>query len=364
VQPPTTDSARIVEQALSFRTPDRLPVYNDFWEFEERWRHERRPAGETPIEDHYWIDLKVVVAAEQLFPSRMGDVEHRGDYVYHDDGWGRIQRKREGAYFAETVERVLNSPKDLDRIEFEPPTLDTRYGDFAVEAARHRSKGRAVLVKIGGPFIRSSFFRGETELLTDMAADEGFAKAVIEKVGAHQLGIGLESLRRAGAYGVWIADDICSINAPLCSPGQFERILLPVYRRLVAALKSAGARWVILHSDGNQMPLLDMLLDAGIDGLNPVEPSAGMDAVHLIERYHGRLSILGGLCNTRIFPRGDRDEIRRHVEPLIDAGRDGGLIIGASSFGKDVPVEAYEYFRELVAKRGTHSAAVSSFSSE
>ena len=356
---PKTNSATIVEQALSFRTPDRLPVYNQFWEFEERWRRERRPAPETAIDDHYWIDLNVVVAAEQFFPSRVRDLERRGDTVYFDDGWGRIQRRREGAYFAETVERVLRSRADLDRIQFEPPGLDARYRDFLHEVERHRSKGRAVFVKIGGPFIRSSFLRGATDLLTDMAADEGFARALIERVGDHLLAIGIESLKRADAYdfGVWIYDDMCSINAPLFSPDLFERILLPVYRRLVAALKSAGARWVILHSDGNQMPLLDMLMDAGIDGLNPVEPSAGMDPVALLERYHGRLSILGGVCNTRILPRGDRDEIRRHVQPLIEAGRRGGLVIGASSLGQDVPVDAYEHFRELVVELGAYGAA-------
>ena len=352
------DSAKIVRQALSFQTPDRLPVYNGFWEFEANWRRDRNPWPDASLEDYYWIDLEVAVASEQFFPSRIREIERRGNEVYADDGWGRIVKRRDGAYFAETVEQMLKTPGDLDRLEFESPHIDARYVDFLEEVERHRKKGRAVFVKIGGPFIRSSFLRGETQLLIDLATDQVFAKALVEKVGDHLLEIGLESLNRADAhdFGVWIYDDMCGIDAPMFSPDVFERVLLPVYKRIVACLKSAGARWVVLHSDGNQTPLLDMLIEAGIDGINPVEPSAGMDAVKLIEKYSGRLSIIGGVCNTRILPRGDRDAIRRHVEPLIEAGRNGGLIIGASSIGPDVPVESYEHFRDLVADLGTYGS--------
>ena len=353
---PCTDSAKVVEQALSFQPPDRLPVYNSFWEFETAWRRAYGLPADVPIEDYYWLDLHVSVATEAFFPSRIREVERRGEDIYFDDGWGRIKRRREGAYFSETVERLLEKPADLDRIVFESPQLDARYVNFVEDAARHRQKGRAVFVKIGGPFIRSSFFRGETQFLMDLAADEGFAKALVERTGEHLLQVGLESLRRASAYnfGVWIYDDMCSIDAPMFSPGTFERILLPTYKRIVSRLKAAGARWVIFHSDGNQVPLLDMLLEAGIDGINPVEPSAGMDAVALLEQYAGRLRIVGGVCNTRVLPRGDREAIRRHVAPLVEAGRDGGLIIGTASISPEVPVASYEYFRQLVAKLGAY----------
>ena len=57
----------------------------------------------------------------------------------------------------------------------------------------------------------------------------------------------------------------------------FEKILLPVYHSMVCAYKDAGAKYVFLHSDGDIRPLVDMLVEAGIDGLNPLERRAGMD---------------------------------------------------------------------------------------
>ncbi|NOY80996.1 MAG: hypothetical protein GXP31_08320 [Kiritimatiellaeota bacterium] len=349
---PRHDSARVVKQALAFRPPERIPVFDGFWaEFLADWRQVRRPPPEMDIEDYYWIDLKVPVACEQLFPTRMREVRRDGPWVFCDDGWGRVVRSRPGSYFTETVERVLNAPGDLDAIEFDPPGLDLRYTSFAAEVARHRSKGRAVFVKIGGPFIRSAFFRGETEFLMDLAADEAFARAVVERVAAHLLAVGLESLRRADAYdcGVWIFDDMCNAIGPMFSPATFERVFLPVYRRMVAAFKAAGARWVVLHCDGNLAPLLDMVIEAGIDGINPVEFAAGLDVVRLLERYAGRLFFIGGVCNTHVLPSGDPAAIRRHVERIVAAGRDGGLVIGSHSIGPDISIGSYELYRRIVA---------------
>ncbi len=349
---PHTDSARVVTQALSFQAPDRLPVFDGFWGgFEERWRRERRPAPDEGIEEYYWIDLKVPVANEAFFPSRMGVVRQDGADVYRDDGWGRIIRTRPGTYFMEPVEHVLREPADLDRLRFEPADLDSRYDALLAAVERQRGLGRAVFVKIGGPYIRSSFLRGEEDLLADMAADKGFARALIARVADHLLQVGLESLRRAGThdFGVWIYDDMCSRRGPVFSPKTFEEILLPAYRHLVGSLKAAGARWVVFHSDGNLTPLLDLLIAAGIDGVNPVEHGAGMDAVDLLRRYHGRLFFIGGVCNTHILPRGDVGEIRRHVAALVEAGRHGGLVIGTHSVGPDISTESYEAYREVVA---------------
>ena len=351
---PKDSSTKIVQQALSFERPDRLPVYDGFWgDFIENWRQRYHPPADACIEDFYWVDLAVPVATEQLFPTRIRQVRCNGDDLYHDDGWGRIVRTKTGAYFKEPVERIFNAPADLDKIKFDPPDLDMRYDTFLDQVKLHRDKGRAVFVKIGGPFIRSSFFRGETEFLMDLASDERFACAQVEKIGEHLLQIGLESLKRANAYdfGLWIFDDMCNINGPMFSPATFEKVFLPVYKHMVSTLKAAGAKWVMLHCDGNLLPLLDLLIDAGIDGINPVEYSAGLNVATLMQKYHKKLSFIGGVCNTHILPNGDPAHIRAHVQEIAQAGRDGGLVIGTHSVGPDISLDSYELYRTIAAGR-------------
>ena len=350
-------SEQIVKQALTFQTPDRLPVFEGLWgEWEARWRQERGVVSDVSVDDHFPMDIAICTAKEVLFPSQVGPVKEEDGYVLKNDGWGRTILTRPGTYFSETVDRVLNEPSDLDRIEFEPVALDMRYEGVREKADRVRAQGRAAFVKIGGIFIRTSFFRGETEFLMDMAADEPFAQALVERMGEHLLGIGLESLRRTNSYdtGVWVYDDMCNVNGPMFSPAMFERIFVPVYKRIVSTLKSAGARWVVMHCDGNLEPLLDLLIEAGFDGVNPVERNAGMIVEELLPKYFGRLFFIGGVCNIQILPRGTAAEVRAHVERIVDAGRNGGLVIGTHSIGPDIPVERYELYREIVADRGAY----------
>src|SRR3972149_5414380 len=109
------------------------------------------------------------------------------------------------------------------------------------------------------------------------------------------------------------------------SPKTFEQVFLPCYKKMVSTLKQAGARKVLVHSDGNIEAILDMLIDAGVDGINPVEPRSGMDMPTLKSKYDGRLCFVGGLCNSVILPGGDRQEIFRHVSRLLEAAAGGGV---------------------------------------
>ena len=346
-----SDSVCTVRDALEFRRPERLPVYDGFWnEFTARWRQERgTPDGDPRA--FYGVDLAVPVASEELFATQKGIVGQDGDFVLRNDGWGRVIRTQPGTFFSEPVEQVLEQKGDLDGIEFDPAGLDSRYPGLVAAAESHVAQGRALFVKIGGVFLRTAYFRGETDFLMDMAADEPFACALAEKVGSHLLGIGLESLRRvpkAKEFGVWVFDDMCNLRNPMFSPKTFERVFLPVYKRIVAELKAAGARWVFLHCDGNLAPLLDLVVEAGFDGINPVEHSAGLLVHELLPKYWGKLRFVGGVCNTHILPSNDKQAIRRHVEEIMEAGSQGGLVIGSHSVGPDIPTEAYEFYRQVV----------------
>lgn len=345
-----------VMRALDHKTPDRIPMHDTFWsEFTDAWRAIKGFGENASPVDHYGIDIAICVADETLFPSEAGELGRDGDAVLRRDGWGRTVRTKPGAYFYQQVDSVIHSKGDLDRILFEPVNLDRRYTGFlqSVEANRKR----CVFCKVGGPFLRTSFLRGEEAFLMDLAGDEPFARALAERVGDHLMGIGLESLHRANLYdtGLWIFDDMAYNNGPMFSPRTFERVFLPIYTNMIRAFKSAGSRSVLLHCDGCILPVLDMLLDAGIDGINPVEPKAGMDVVALKRTYGTRLSYVGGVCNAHVLPRGDRREMEAHVRPILEIAQEGGVAIGTHSIGPDIAVETYDEYHNLVRRYGTYA---------
>ncbi|MFH1918810.1 MAG: uroporphyrinogen decarboxylase family protein [Planctomycetota bacterium] len=345
--------------AFAFRRPDRIPRFDSFWEFPDSWRQRLGDPGDLK-------DISIWYPDETPFPSRARQLREESDYIYEIDGWGRSVRRREGAFFVETLEAPITDGARLDSIRFESAASDLRYlhgqmdppvtyeSPAEVRQALEEDKRRyCVFGKTGGPYLRSTYVRGETELLTDIAADPSFARAIADKVGEHLTAVGLEQLRRWDLYetGIWIYDDMAFNRGPMFSPKQFETVFLPAYRRMIRAYKEAGARYVLLHSDGDVRSILDMLVDAGIDGLNPLERRANMDMAVLRKQYP-KLILTGGMCNTRTLVRGTRQEIEAEARQIIDLGRDGGVVIGTHSVSPEIPLENFVAYHEFCEKYG------------
>jgi uroporphyrinogen-III decarboxylase len=166
----------------------------------------------------------------------------------------------------------------------------------------------------------------------------------------------IETLRRTGAMdnGLLVCDDMASSNNPMFSPAMFDRYFAPRYQRMIERVRAAGCRHFYFHSDGNILPVLDALIAAGFEGFNPLEPRCGLDVIKLRAKYGRRMLCIGGVCNTRVLPHGSRREIEAHVRPMLELGRDGGLVLGAASISGDVPPESYEFYHSLCLKHGTY----------
>lgn len=338
--------------AIRFEKPDCVPIWTPGFDpgFVRRWQKWKGAGDEVHPLTHYRNDTRILIGDERFFPSRAGLLRREGGYEISNNGWGCVVRSKPGGYFSEEIERVLNEPGDLDRIEFEPASLPGRYLGLSEQAGRARRKGVCAFTKIGGLYIRSHFLRGEDRLLMDMAADESFCHALFDKVAAHFEQMALETLKRTQTYdtGLFVYDDIAGLKGPMFSPRMFERYFLPRYQRIIAGCRAAGCRHFFFHSDGNVTPLLDPLIEAGFEGVNPIEPRCNPGLIELREKYGERLILIGGVCNTRILPRNDRKEIQEHLRPLIELAREGGVILGMASVPEEMPPEAYDFCMQLV----------------
>lgn len=107
--------------------------------------------------------------------------------------------------------------------------------------------------------------------------------------------------------------------------------------------------YVIFHSDGNMMDLLDDVVATGMDGLNPIEKAAGMD-IYEIRRRYPRLILVGGVDVTNLLRTGSCLEIRSQTRNLIEkVGAEGRFLIGSTTeVGNDVPLNNYLAFHNEV----------------
>jgi len=349
-----TSKERVL-RTCEFKRPDRIPRFDGFWEYPNSWRERFGPPEQL-------TDIAIWVPDETTYPSRARRLKEEKGWIYEVDGWGRTIRRRPGAYFVETIAVAVPEGTDIDSVQFDPPDLEGRFmhGQSSraqlEEALQKAKRQHCVFGKTGGPFLRSTFVRGEVQFLMDIAGDPQRARAIADKVGDHLTAVGVEEIHRWGLQdtGIWIYDDMAYNDGPMFSPEAFERVFLPAYRRMIKAYKAAGARYVFLHSDGDIRPILDMLVDAGIDGLNPLERRANMDIVKIREHFP-ELILAGGMCNTDTLVNGPAERVESEAREIIDLGRDGGVIIGTHSISPEIPIEHFAAYHRTCITYGSFS---------
>ena len=344
-----------VMTVLNHQEPDRVPLFDSFWvEFAEKWYQEKGLGKEVQIGAYYGVDIKIAIGDETPWPSSSETLEETGTYTIVRNNWGQVVKKVPHGWFSEVLEVPIKEKRDLDPCAFESPYADFRYENYTKNVQRWK-QDFCVFCKTGGPYLRTSNLRGTEQFLIDIMEDPPFVEAMVERVTDHLIAVGLEELRRGDLYdtGLWIYDDLAYNDGPMMSPQAYERLFYPAMKRMCEAFRGAGAAKILLHCDGNLKPVLDMLIDAGIEGINPVEPKAGLDVVALKEEYEDRLSFVGGMCNAHVLP-GDQEGIKQQLLRNLRAAEGGGLVVGSHSIGLDVPVENYDYMVALLREYGTY----------
>ena len=106
-----------VLSACSFQRPDRIPRVEFFWEYSSQWQ-----AALGPIEQVN--DITILVPNEGVFPTSMHQLKSENGYLIEIDRWGRIIRRREGAYFSETLDVPFKTRQGVESLVFDPPDLE------------------------------------------------------------------------------------------------------------------------------------------------------------------------------------------------------------------------------------------------
>ncbi len=139
------------------------------------------------------------------------------------------------------------------------------------------------------------------------------------------------------------ADDMGTQTGPQMSTEMYRRYYKPYHSRLWRRAREKSGVRTLLHSCGGIEPLLDDLIDAGLDSSNPVQINCrGMDPVHLKQQYGNRFTFWGGGCDTgEVLPHSTPREVKEHTRRQIETFRTGGGFIfqQVHNIMPDVPLE-------------------------
>jgi uroporphyrinogen decarboxylase len=145
--------------------------------------------------------------------------------------------------------------------------------------------------------------------------------------------------------GIWLYEDLGYKNGLFASPRVLSELIFPYYREMVDFFHGYDLP-VVLHTCGSTAQAMPMIVEAGFDGLNPMERKAkDNDPFVFAEKYGDRIAFVGGL-DARVFETNDREIIRREVAAYIKGMKArGARLIFASdhSISTNTRYDSYQY---------------------
>jgi uroporphyrinogen decarboxylase len=153
------------------------------------------------------------------------------------------------------------------------------------------------------------------------------------------------ALDEAPLSAVFFWEDMCYRGGPLISPAMFREFMLPRYRRITDLVRSRGVDVIFVDSDGDVSQLIPLWLEAGINGVYPMEVAAGMDVAVLRQDYGRDLLMTGGI-DKRVLVEG-KEAIDRELRRVIPVAGKGGFVPHIDhAIPHDVPYANFAYYWE------------------
>lgn len=233
-------------------------------------------------------------------------------------------------HFYHLFDMPVRGIADGEALELPDPESPRRWQGLRQDVAYLKARGEYTVGYLNGFFSGCHyFFCDYQDFMISLVSDHELVEVVVTRLGEWNLKAARMMLE-AGVDCISLADDLGSDQTLLFSPTLYDRFFFPWHRALCDLAHSYGVH-VHLHSHGNITKILDRLVDTGIDMLNPLDQTEGMDLAAIKGRYGKRLTLVGGM-NKFIFDQ-DLPEIERCLRRSVVIGREGGRFILMDSGG-------------------------------
>lgn len=213
-----------------------------------------------------------------------------------------------------------------------------------------------VFLLLNGGFQEACFQWGWQEtLLATLNRPEELLKVMREQVQTN-INLALDALK-IGGDGIIIGEDIAYQKGTLISPSALGELVFPNLAQMLKVFQGLGIP-VFFHSDGNLQTVLAEIVNLGFDGLQGIEPGAGMDLALVKQKYGQRLCLMGNLDLAELDGNPEqKNRLAVLVEKTMEEGsRGGGYIFGTSGgLGNHLSIEQVRYLYKLAAKFGQDS---------
>ncbi len=273
-----------------------------------------------------------------------------GEEYYRGESWqGKTEKEKErlaeanAALYLKTAEKYHYSII----METSAPTLEDRI--LTVRKIREAAEDNYLIICHGDATYAIPSGDKMLEFVYNLSDRGNEMKEKARRMVNDALETG-KKLMDKGIDGFALCADYCFNSGPFISPAMFREFIAPYLEQLIRGYRNMGA-YVIKHTDGNIMPIIDQLVDCGPHALHSLDPMAGVDIAE-VKRVYGKRVCLIGNVNCALMQTGTKEDILDSCRYALESGKPGGGYIFSTSnvAFKGMPLESYkimmDYYEE------------------
>jgi uroporphyrinogen decarboxylase len=330
-----------IRRVLAREEPDRVPHFE--WSIDRKVRTALAPGCRSLNEFAVKMGLDAVLADPDFTRQKVAPGQWRTE-------WGYTIQDSEEEHGVE-VDSPIHTMEDFSRYTPPDPGAPGRYASIEKTLADY-GKTHAVIVHLNDVFSIPRYLMGYEALLMAIAAEPALVSALVNL----SVDVNLAMARQVASRGVTIVytgDDFAGDTGPLMSPASFRELFYPGLCRVMKGYKDLGLS-VIKHTDGMIWPLMDMILDSGIDCLDPIDPMAGMDLGEVKRKVGSRVALKGNVDCAHLMTLGSPAEVAEATRAALRTGMPGGgfILSSSNSIHSAVKPENYRAMLETLKQYG------------
>lgn len=175
---------------------------------------------------------------------------------------------------------------------------------------------------------------------------EGWQRDVMNPKNLEVFEADVKKAKEIGIDAYAFGMDFGHSGGPFLSPERFEKLIYPMLKRNFGVAHKHGLD-VFLHQCGDNRPLMDMIVDAGVDIIQSIQPEEHIE--ELKAKYGQRVTLMGGVSFKSLILGTPADVRRETLWALDQCAHDGGFIL-ASQHSLPRGLKVPNYLAMLAAK--------------
>jgi uroporphyrinogen-III decarboxylase len=166
-----------------------------------------------------------------------------------------------------------------------------------------------------------------------MYDDPQFVDVLLEHIVDYYFGVSQRIFEAAGEIIdiFFIGNDFGGSTGPLMSDKLFRRFIIPHLKRLIDLGHDYGLK-VMMHCCGGYAPLIPAMIEAGLDGLQALQPSTkGMAPADLKAAFGDKILLNGCIDTQFVLIEGTPDLVRTRTREVLEIMMPGGGYVASPS---------------------------------